>query len=67
MKFVKLTDPDGRPLWISPHWVTKVRPPILGRHPQNANALVVMGQIEQAVIEGVETVVKILEAAPDDA
>ncbi len=66
MKFVKLTDPDGRELWISPRWVTKVRTPIMGRHPQNANALVVMGPIEQAVIEGVHTVVKILEAAPDD-
>jgi hypothetical protein len=67
MKFVKLTDPDGRELWISPHWVTKVRPPIMGRHPQNAKALVVMGTIEQAVIESVSIVVKILEEAPDDA
>jgi hypothetical protein len=67
MKFVKLTDPDGRELWISPRWVTKVRPPIMGRHPQNAKALVVMGPIEQAVIESVSIVVKILEEAPDDA
>jgi hypothetical protein len=67
MKFVRLTDPDGRELWISPRWVTKVRPPIMGRHPQNANALVVMGTIEQAVTESVGRVIKILEEAPDDA
>ena len=67
MKFVKLTDPDGRELWIAPRWVTKVRQPIPGRHPQNANALVVMGSIEQSVIETVQQVLKILEEAPSDA
>lgn len=66
MTFIKLTDPDGAEIWIAPRWVTKVRRPIANRHPANANALVVMGQAEQAVQEEVKKVLLLLEGVPNN-
>jgi hypothetical protein len=64
--FVKFTDPDGQDIWIVPRWVTRVRAPITGRHPGSAHALIVMGQVEQAVRESVVEVIRKLEGAPSD-
>jgi hypothetical protein len=58
---VKFTDPDGQDVWISTHWITKIRAPIPGRHPGSAHALIVMGQMEQAVREEVKDVLKKVE------
>jgi hypothetical protein len=63
---IKLTDPDGSEVWIAPRWVTKVRRPITGRHSPNANALLVMGQSEQAVQEEVKKVLLLLEGVPNN-
>jgi hypothetical protein len=64
--FVKFTDPDGHDIWIVPRWVTRVRPPIQGRHDSRTNALIIMGNSEQAVREEVKTVLKRLEGTPLD-
>jgi hypothetical protein len=66
MTFIKFTDPDGADIWIAPRWVTKVRTPLIGRHAGNARALIVMGTIEQAVTQTVETVIYLLEGGGTD-
>jgi hypothetical protein len=65
MAFVKFTDPSNKDVWIAPHWITRVRTPITGRHEPNAKALIVMGNAEQAVLESVDQVMKALEGARD--
>lgn len=65
MKFVKLTDPEGVPVWIAAQWVTKVRV-AQKDYVKGAVALVSMGASSQAVREEPEAVVRMIEQAGDD-
>lgn len=63
MKFVTLHDQDNNEVRIAHRWVTKIRKPIIGQQSVKTHAVVMIGQNEQAVIETIEEVVKILEDA----
>jgi hypothetical protein len=60
--FIKLTDPDGRYVWVGKQWVTKVSVPPRDQYPANALTLIAMGPNLQAVLETPEAVIALLEA-----
>ena len=63
MKFVTFHDQDNNEVRIAHRWVTKIRKPVVGQQSVKTNAVVMIGQNEQAVIETIAEVVKILEEA----
>jgi hypothetical protein len=62
MNVVKLTAPNGEPVWIAPVWVQTVKRPHLGQVDKNANSVLTLSGEIQAVKEQPEDVVRILQA-----
>ena len=61
MKFVKFTDPSGGAVWIAGQWVTRVQLPTRGQHAVTARTIISMAAKDQAVMESVEEVIRLLE------
>jgi len=62
---LKLTDPDGGPIWIVARWVTQLKLPPRGQYSEHARTLIVLGAREQAVRETPEEIVKLLKDNDD--
>ena len=65
MKFVRLTSPEGEPVWVGVAWITKVQKPTIGHYHKDTRALISMGANVQAVKEAPEAVVRLLEMGGD--
>lgn len=64
IKFVKLTELDGRPReWIVPAWVMMVRDPIEGETRLNCKAAVVLSGVTVFVEEEPEEAMRLIEEA----
>jgi hypothetical protein len=57
-KIVRLTRPDGTPVWINAQYVTQVRAPLWTENPppHSVHAVLMVGPLHHAVIEDVPTV-----------
>jgi hypothetical protein len=64
MKYIKLTDPQGRDVWIRASWVTRASMPTSDVvAPHLTNTIVWLGGERQAVREHLADVVALLEQA----
>ena len=59
---VRLTRPDGSPVWIKKSAVTVIRPPLATEQPAGAvaRAVVIVGGLHQAIREDVQTAASML-------
>src|SRR3984893_5061354 len=57
---VKLTRPDASPVWVKGSAVSEIRPPLATEQQAAVKAVVVLGDLHQAVREDVQTAMSIL-------
>ena len=50
-KIIKLTEPNGDPVWLITSWIEAIRLPIPGESPARTGAIVVLSSFAQAVKE----------------
>lgn len=66
-KFIKLTAPDGEPVWIAAQWVMRVQAPQPNLYPPEVKTLLTIGEAKQAVRETPKEVLGLLEMAGEVA
>lgn len=59
MKAVKFTDLAGNPIWIVDTWVQAIRKPQNGEYQANAHTVLVMSGYNQAILEDIDTTMKL--------
>ena len=60
LKFIKLLEVDGKPVWIATSWILAIRTPVPGEAEEGTGALVVISGYNQAVRESPETILTII-------
>lgn len=66
LAWIKLTAPNGEPVWIAPSWVVRITP-AGSDAPHNALTDIHLGGGVQFVLEPIEDVLKLLSRQPRDS